>query len=139
MEIVGLLSLLIIAACGQKEQKASVPEPAHRDFEVVVAGEECFILRLIDPVRIAEARQLLRDTASGSFPVGELRRGDGGFNVCGQHRWQWHIDPASVQFAEMAVELCDGRPSFVQERLDYWIDTVRTYCPWSARIVRELP
>lgn len=135
---VGIL-LAFLIACKRDIRQAPSDAPSYRDFEVVVAGEECFILRLADPDKVIEARQLLQDTAPTRFPVGELRRGDGGFNTCGQYHWQWHIDPASVQFVEMAIELCDGRPSFIQERLDYWIDTVRTYCPWSARLVRELP
>jgi len=37
--------------------------------------------------------------------------------------------------AEVSIELCDGTPSFVEENLDYWLDTVHTYCPWSSKVV----
>lgn len=55
--------------------------------------------------------------------------GDGDFNQCGNCCWNWHIDPATVEFVEVAIEACDGKPS---------MGTVRRYCPWGARLVREL-
>lgn len=41
---------------------------------------------------------------------GPLRRGDGGFNA----PWTWHLDPAETRFVEVAIEICDGRPSYVE-------------------------
>jgi hypothetical protein len=38
--------------------------------------------------------------------------------------------------AEVTIELCDGRPSMVEENLDYWVDTVRFFCPWGARLLK---
>jgi hypothetical protein len=57
-------------------------------------------------------------------------RGDGGFNA----PWSWHLDPLSIAVPDASIELCDGRPSMVQSDLDYWVDTVHTYCPWAARV-----
>lgn len=122
----------------QPARKHEIEPLPYRDFEVQVA-DECFILRIADTLRIREARHLLGDTTAHKFPTGELRRGHGGFNQCGSYHWDWHINPATVEFIEIATEVCDGRPSFVQTQLDYWVDTVRRYCPWSARLVRELP
>jgi hypothetical protein len=34
-----------------------------------------------------------------------------------------------------STEVCDAEPHFVQENLDYWVNTVKYYCPWSAKIV----
>ena len=36
------------------------------------------------------------------------------------------------------VELCDGRPSFVEDDLDYWLDTVKQYCPWGVEVAARL-
>ena len=38
--------------------------------------------------------------------------------------------------AEITMELCDGLPSHVEEDIDYWVDTVGRFCPWSAKIVK---
>jgi hypothetical protein len=55
----------------------------------------------------------------------KLARGDGGFNI----PWPWHLEPDSVRMAEVSIELCDGRPSLIEEDLEYWIETVGSYCP----------
>jgi hypothetical protein len=97
------------------------------DFVVSVAGES-FVMRVEDPETIRLAREN-RAGGNGSFPIGPLRRGDGGFN----HPWSWHLDPTEVRMTEAAIEVCDGRPSYVESHLgDY-----PTYCPWGARVVGE--
>ncbi|MEE8373240.1 MAG: hypothetical protein V3R87_05980 [Dehalococcoidia bacterium] len=50
--------------------------------------------------------------------------------------WSWHIDPQDVVMAEITMELCDGLPSHVEEDVDYWVDTVGSFCPSSAKIVK---
>jgi len=46
--------------------------------------------------------------------------------------WSWHLE--DVEFAEITIELCDGRPSDV-ERAGPAFGGGR-YCPWSASVVR---
>jgi hypothetical protein len=45
------------------------------------------------------------------------------------------MDPEQVRLTEVAVEVCDGRPSYVEENLDDFL--MVGYCPWSGRIVSE--
>jgi hypothetical protein len=33
--------------------------------------------------------------------------------------------------------LCDGRPSFIEDDLAYWFDSVGRFCPWGAKVVRQ--
>lgn len=72
--------------------------------------------------------------SAASIPNGELRRGPGRgeFNA----PWSWHMDPNAVTMAESTIEVCDGRPSFVESNLDTWIEDIGRYCPWSAELVR---
>ena len=49
-------------------------------------------------------------------------------------QWSWHLDPTTIEMVDMAIELCDGLPSFVEHNLDYWLESVRQYCPWSAHV-----
>jgi len=46
--------------------------------------------------------------------------------------WTWHLE--DVAFAELTIELCDGRPSDV-ERQGTQFGGGR-YCPWGATILR---
>jgi hypothetical protein len=45
--------------------------------------------------------------------------------------WSWHLE--DVEFAEVAIELCDGRPSDV-ERDGAQFGGGR-FCPWSAQVL----
>jgi hypothetical protein len=125
-----MLLLLLVALTGCDEW------PTYPDngtiFVVEVVPGERFRILLNDPARIETARALL---ASGQTTVvhGELARGNGRFNIA----YGWHLRPSTVTFVDVAMELCDGRPSFVQQELDYFMAKVKYYCPWGARIVAE--
>lgn len=111
-----------LVACG-----GTGANPALAEFVVDVAGER-FVLAVTDADTIALVRAN-RDGRNNRFPIGPLRSGHGGFN----QPWSWHLDPAQTRMAEAAIEVCDGRPSYVEGHLaDY-----PTYCPWGARIVSE--
>ena len=116
---------LIISACGSAD--VARPLPA-QEFVIEVQGER-FRLRTSNPAT-ASALDARRRSGTVGVVAGRLVRGDGGFNV----PWGWYLDPASIEVPQAAIELCDGRPSMVQSDLDYWVDTVQSYCPWSARV-----
>ncbi|HEY7410217.1 MAG TPA: hypothetical protein VII13_05725 [Vicinamibacteria bacterium] len=105
------------------------PDEGQAEFVIDVVGER-FVLRATDPETIRLAREAMAGRSS-TFPIGPVRSGagSGGFNL----PWSWHLDPAEVRFTEAAIEVCDGRPSDVeQRRADY-----PTYCPWGGRVVAE--
>jgi hypothetical protein len=49
--------------------------------------------------------------------------------------YSWHIDPASVEFAQSSTEVCDGRPSYVEDGSH----ASERFCPWSAVVVEIEP
>jgi hypothetical protein len=102
-------------------------------FEVEVAGER-FRVGLTDEAEIERAESL-RASGAANNVHGTLRCGTGGFNA----PYSWHLDPATVTFPDLSMEVCDGRPqSDVQRDVDYWIDTVKDYCPWEAKVVARV-
>ena len=113
----------------------STSQPAGTQGVVVTirtAGDEEYRLLLTDPDDIAVAEALLAGEEAPRIPNGMIvRGGDGGVNV----GYSWHIDPASVEFAEFTVELCDGRPSYVE---DGSLSGER-FCPWTAEVVALEP
>ena len=119
---VAVLWALAVASCSISE-----PDPPHVDFVVSVAGET-FVLRVTDAETIRLAREN-REGRNSRFPIGSLRRNHGGFNA----PWSWSFDPDEVRMTEAAIEVCDGRPSYVEGHLDDY----PTYCPWGARVVAE--
>ena len=85
-------------------------------------------MRTTDPETTLLAQENLRG-ANKRFPIGPLRRGNGGFNA----PWSWHLDPDRVRLTEAAIEVCDGNPSYVEAHLDEFLGL--GYCPWGGRVV----
>lgn len=92
-----------------------------------VAQQEEYKIRLIDPADIAIARQLLNGKAAPGISNGVVVRGDSNVNT-GYTR---HIDPDSVDFADVTTEVCDGLPSDIEQG----IITSEYYCPWAAEVI----
>jgi hypothetical protein len=126
---IGMLAALsvLLAACGGTSSEGSVAAPNDVVITVRVADAEEYRIRLTDANDIAIARKLLVGEAAPHIPNGQVVRGEPDVNV----RYTWHIDPASVEFADTTTEVCDGRPSDVERGA---ISSDR-YCPWSAKVV----
>ena len=74
-------------------------------------------LEITNTEGLRQAEDLLRSGAV-QWAIGTPRRGDGGFNA----PWTWHIDPASVTFAEVTIEACQTAASAIGDDLDYWVN-----------------
>jgi hypothetical protein len=123
------LSVVLVAATCEA---STAPEPPVR-YLLEVSGETFVVeVRTTDQVDQLEAR-----LASGQEGVisGELAAGDAGYN----QPWSWHMVPTTVHAPDVAIEVCDGRPSMVEEDLEYWVETVERFCPWGATVVSRLP
>ena len=125
MKTAARVSLLILTALAGACSRTTAPSPRPAEFVVDVVGER-FVVRLTDPETIARAEDSLRGRRS-TFPAGPLRPGDGGFNA----PWTWHLDPDQTRFVEAAIEVCDGRPSYIETHQAEF----PSYCPWGARVV----
>ena len=99
-------------------------------------GPEHFVAVTFDPETIAqlEAQLALPEDQRKLFPNGPIDRGNGDHNL----DWNWHYVPNQWELAEVTIELCDGRPQYVHDNLDYYLDKVGHYCPWGAYVVEKL-
>lgn len=121
------LLLLVLSACTPD------PTPATGAVFVIEVIDERFRVLLTRYEAVQEARELM-ESGESRVLVGRLVGGSGGFNL----GYSWHLEPDSVGFHDVAMELCDGLPSYVEQNLGYWLDTVGTYCPWQSRVVAEV-
>ena len=130
---IGMLAALsaLLAACGGASSEGAVAAPNDVVVTVRVADAEEYRIRLTDADDIATARKLLAGEIAPAIPNGRVVRGDADVNV----GYTWHIDAPSVEFADTATEVCDGRPSDVEKR----VITSDRYCPWSAKVVAIAP
>ena len=95
-------------------------------------GTTEFCIFVTNPDTIDELLRLQQGESQANIPNGLLKRGPGK----GLHNapWSWHLDPEKTSMAEFTIEVCDGIPEFVEEDLDYWLNSVGQYCPWSAQL-----
>ncbi|HSJ09992.1 MAG TPA: hypothetical protein VK928_08760 [Longimicrobiales bacterium] len=127
-----LVLMAAVMACAACSEESTGVEPL-AVFEVDVAGER-FRLAVAEEAQLVRATELLESGAENNLN-GSVRRGDGGFNT----GYSWHVDPATVTFPDLTMEVCDGRPrSEVESDVDYWVNTVKYYCPWGAKIVARV-
>lgn len=134
-----ILSLWCAFALAAPALGQSVDSSRPGYFVVDVVGER-FTVYITNAVAAAKARDILAGRAPQQIVTGNLVYGNGGFNFDGNICYSWHMDPAKVSFAEFTVELCDGRPlSDVEADVTYWVERVGYYCPWSGRLVAEVP
>lgn len=104
----------------------NIPSELCATFDV---ASEMFTTRLSDPKGVSQALALWRGESSAGIPVGKLICEGADYN----QPWQFHLDPASVRFASGTVEVCDARPSYVNEHCSSFPNA--TYCPWAAKLI----
>jgi hypothetical protein len=129
--------MVVLGGCGDEEDDSNLPEAVTFEFAHGTGpGAPTYRATTSDPDRIAEAREELAKPAGErtKHVGGPIGQGGGSDNA----PWNWHFEQDEWVLKEASIELCDGEPSYVSEHLEEWIEDVGQYCPWSARIVREL-
>lgn len=96
-------------------------------FDVV--GEQYSIF-ITNNETIQELFAVQRGESRATIPNGLIVEGAVFYN----QPWSWHIDSEDIHMVEMTIELYDGVPSFVENELEYWLESVHRYAPWSATI-----
>lgn len=100
-------------------------------------GQE-FVFELNDEAKVAHARKIVSgDEKSRVHVMGRIVKRQAPYNPT----WEYHLDPGSIDFFEMAIEVCDANMGYVNDHLDeacgsflpgcYW-------CPWDSRVSREV-
>lgn len=136
------LLVAALAACtaaGAPSSSPSVPPttppsptpPAGVIVTIRVVDAETFRVRLTEPADIAIARDLLAGKEAPSIPNGKVVRGDPDVNT----GYSWHLDPNDFEWADVTIEVCDGRPSDVEKN----VITSDRYCTWAAKVIAVDP
>lgn len=115
------MALLSPSACSNS--------PAHPSADAVVTFQvvdERFKVRLSTPQQIEGARQA-QAGGTAKIPNGHIVAGTE-VNT----GWSWHLE--DVSFAEVTIEVCDGKPSDVERKGTNYGGG--RYCPWAAVVVR---
>lgn len=97
-----------------------------------------FVFAVEDPAMAAEARRILANPNSTKRQVsGIIVPTQAWYNP----HWSFHLDPSSVNFFELAAEVCDANVAWVEENLLHLGGSALPgmhWCPWSSKIQREV-
>jgi hypothetical protein len=98
--------------------------------------EETFVVATSDSSVISKVEaQLAKPRSERNLHInGKITRGERTYNP----RYSWHFVEGEWDLAEVSTEVCDGRPSLISEDLDYWVDEVGRFCPFSSQVEREV-
>jgi hypothetical protein len=94
-----------------------------------IAGEHHSIL-ITNNKTIEEVFAVQRRESQATIPSGLIVEGAVFYN----QPLSWHIDSEDIHMVEMTIELYDGVTSFAENELEYWLESVHRYAPWSATI-----
>ncbi len=138
--IVGLIALGLVAGAllrlisqvlrNMKGWPGALRGGALATFEV--EGER-FRVWTTNPQTIHDLHELQQGTSTANIPNGRILRGPG--RAKHNAPYHWHLDPQDITMAEVAIEVCDGLPSYVEENVDEFVERVGRYCPWAAELV----
>lgn len=97
-------------------------------FEVGFPPEDLtFTIMLTGTARIQEARDIVNGVQKLKVRVmGSIIKTPAFYNP----HWSYHLDPASIEFFEVAVEVCDAHPQYVEEHLEEVCGSFLPHCVW---------
>src|SRR5918993_552566 len=123
------LSLSIAMCClavaaGCSDDSPTAPSPAA--VATFAVGSETFRVALATTEQVAAARAA-QNGGPARVPVGRVVRG-----TQVNTGWSWHLE--DLTFAEVTIELCDGRPSDVEQGgVEFGGGR---FCPWTAALLQ---
>ena len=130
-----VLALGTLTACDE-DSLVGLPEGA---VEVKLAfdgyPQDTMRIAITDTAAIRLARQFVNTGEGPRMPIGRIVRGRGL-----DPKWPFHYEPGSVNFADFAMEVCDGAPmrtdsavvEFMKGATGELNPTSATWCPWGA-------
>ena len=97
-----------------------------------------FTIMLTDTAKIQEARDIVNGLQTDATSVmGTIAKAPAFYNP----HWSYHLDPASIEFFECAVEVCDAHPQYVEDHLEEVCGALLpgcVWCPWASVVIEEI-
>jgi len=97
-----------------------------------------FIFKLINDMTIHSAREILNGHEVERVHIqGTIVPRRVPYNP----EWSFHIDPETVGFFFMQIEVCDANVSYVEDHLDEIGGSTlprNFWCPWSSKLIAEV-
>ncbi|MEV8635333.1 calmodulin-binding protein [Streptosporangium sp. NPDC051023] len=135
---VAMLALTTPAQAQQTDASQHTATGSAAYFEYTDITHEKAVLKLTDPAKIQHARDLVNgETTDRPHLFGRIVPRTAPYNP----RWSYHYNPDTVDFFDVAIEVCDATIPYVEDHLDEAGGAFLpgyVWCPWSSRLVREI-
>ena len=115
---------------------SSVGEVAYFQFRYP-PYPETFVFQATDAQIIQEARNILVGQAPSRHITGVIVKYPAAYNP----PWSYHLDPTSVAFFDVSIEVCDASILIVEQHLQEVCGSFLPgcqWCPWGSRLVAEI-
>ncbi|KGM30612.1 BP74-related protein [Inquilinus limosus] len=97
-----------------------------------------FIIQLNDEERIQKALDILSGKEKDAIHVhGRIVKRTQPYNP----RFNFYLDPDTISFFEVAIEVCDANMMYVEDHLDEACGAFLPgchWCPWDSKLTREV-
>ncbi|KAN0023202.1 hypothetical protein ACTFIU_011365 [Dictyostelium citrinum] len=107
-------------------------------FAFKVYHDNDFIFKLTDDKKIKAARDILSGKETNTVHVmGRIKKNKQSYNP----QYDFHLDPDTVTFFDLAIEVCDATPQYVEDHLDEVCGAFLPgcyYCPWASKLSKEV-
>ena len=140
-----LAAALLLSAALTNEASAETVYFQVAEIHSPCSACDSYVLPISDPSAIEHARDLVsRGSVAGSALImANAVVGGDGINrdmlAPGTPPWSWHVT-SLVDFADLAIELCDGNPTLVEaDPTGFLANTGGAICFWGYTVTAELP
>jgi len=100
-------------------------------------GLNDFVIKLIDPVKIQNARDQINNLVPKLHITGLIIKNKAAYNP----NYSYYYDPNTIDFFEVAAEVCDATFDYTEDNLadagGAFLPGLRL-CPWSSTLVEEI-
>ncbi|NGN67876.1 calmodulin [Streptomyces sp. A7024] len=107
-------------------------------FAFMQREKQEFVFEVTNEARVAEARKIVSGEEKECVHVmGRIVPRKQPYNPA----WEFHLDPETITFFTMAIEVCDANMQYVEDHLDEAGGAFlpgRFWCPWDSTVVREV-
>jgi len=97
-----------------------------------------FVIKLDDSQKIHHARRILAGQEKAKIHVaGTIISKRVPYNTS----WSYHLQSESIQFFEVAIEVCDADMRYIEEHLNQIGGSFLPkahWCPWNSKLTREV-